>query len=469
MNLKRKNLNKPRTKENKPTKTNINLNSKFQILTSDARGITLIALVITIIVMLILVAVTIQVATNGNLFKHAGNAVKETKNAVLYENFILNGGIKVGGVAYNSIDEYILSQTSGVNIEQEQNSGGSQLPEPTVVSIEAYDEDDTLVGTYDSIEEAAQHAGEYGRVVLPAGQINLSHSQELSVEGITLEGAGKGSTVLGVSSDFGDSVNGNSCILLVDADYVTIKNLSINTEIYGQAFATNDYCTWVNSVCYVGGDVSFIPLRLESGEGVELRNLELYDSCKCNILIGTESTSTTVTASGVGCFSPVRSLDCLVYSTEPVGVYVADGSEFTVTSSHINSPILPEDEDSLSFDEPGIFYPRIERTFLFVQYRDISMPVDHWIRSWYMTLFLSEFRNGDGEVLSSSSHKTAWRAISRSHDSLWEDVTDVVAVSGGNQELIGMLIDIFSNTLSDGYNDTIYSCRTRCQAVYTGD
>ena len=41
------------------------------------RGITLIALVITIIVMLILVTVTIRVATNGNLFTHAANAVKD--------------------------------------------------------------------------------------------------------------------------------------------------------------------------------------------------------------------------------------------------------------------------------------------------------------------------------------------------------------------------------------------------------
>ena len=52
-------------------------------------GITLIALIITVIIMLILVAVTIQVATEGNLFKHAGNAVKETKNAILEENYIL--------------------------------------------------------------------------------------------------------------------------------------------------------------------------------------------------------------------------------------------------------------------------------------------------------------------------------------------------------------------------------------------
>ena len=54
-------------------------------LSSGHRGITLIALVITIIVMLILVAVTINMAVNGGLFAHAGNAAKGTKEAIKEE------------------------------------------------------------------------------------------------------------------------------------------------------------------------------------------------------------------------------------------------------------------------------------------------------------------------------------------------------------------------------------------------
>ena len=94
------------------TKARQNLTSHISLLTSDSRGITLIALVITIIVMLILVTVTIRVATDGNLFKHAGNAVKETKNAVLQENYVGEGKIQVGGVSYNSIEEYVATKTA---------------------------------------------------------------------------------------------------------------------------------------------------------------------------------------------------------------------------------------------------------------------------------------------------------------------------------------------------------------------
>ena len=71
------------------------------------KGITLIALVITIIVMLILVAVTISMAVNGGLFNYAEKAVSETQNARDEEQKLANGGVKIDGEWYNSIDEYL--------------------------------------------------------------------------------------------------------------------------------------------------------------------------------------------------------------------------------------------------------------------------------------------------------------------------------------------------------------------------
>ena len=71
------------------------------------KGITLIALVITIIVMLILVVVTIRISTNGGLFDYAGKAARETNDAITDETDIANGKIKIGGITYNSIEEYI--------------------------------------------------------------------------------------------------------------------------------------------------------------------------------------------------------------------------------------------------------------------------------------------------------------------------------------------------------------------------
>ncbi len=57
----------------------LNPNSNISLLTSNHRGITLIALIITIIVMLILVGVTINVALNGGLFGKAREGASGTQ------------------------------------------------------------------------------------------------------------------------------------------------------------------------------------------------------------------------------------------------------------------------------------------------------------------------------------------------------------------------------------------------------
>ena len=78
----------------------------------EKNGITLIALVITIIVMLILVAVTISMAINGGLFTHAGKATRDTENAKLQEKELSQGRVKIDGIWYDSIDDYMNERPS---------------------------------------------------------------------------------------------------------------------------------------------------------------------------------------------------------------------------------------------------------------------------------------------------------------------------------------------------------------------
>ncbi len=95
LKLKTKERNKANTKDvggvlwtTNSSKTYSNPNSKMQTLTSDSKGITLIALIITIIVMLILVAVTVNVALNGGLFSKAQTAVEQTERETILEQII---------------------------------------------------------------------------------------------------------------------------------------------------------------------------------------------------------------------------------------------------------------------------------------------------------------------------------------------------------------------------------------------
>ena len=73
-------------------------------------GITLIALVITIIVMLILVTVTIRISQNGSLFKHAANAVQETKKSAAEENALVDGNL-----SDKSIERIVAEQTAKIS------------------------------------------------------------------------------------------------------------------------------------------------------------------------------------------------------------------------------------------------------------------------------------------------------------------------------------------------------------------
>ncbi len=85
-----------------------------------AKGITLIALIITIIVMLILVTVTISISLNGGLFGYAKRAVKETNQALSEEEMLANGMVKIDGVWYKSIDEYLKSPTITITPEADE-------------------------------------------------------------------------------------------------------------------------------------------------------------------------------------------------------------------------------------------------------------------------------------------------------------------------------------------------------------
>ena len=92
--------------------------TKVKKLKNTNKGITLIALIITIIVMLILVGVTISMAVNGGLFEKAGEAVGDTQNAINAEQQLANGEINVGGVLYDSIDDYVKGiPSTGVKIK----------------------------------------------------------------------------------------------------------------------------------------------------------------------------------------------------------------------------------------------------------------------------------------------------------------------------------------------------------------
>ncbi len=99
-------------KENKGQIWNLllqNPKTKFQTLTSNAKGITLIALIITIIVMLILVGVTINVALDGGLFGKAREGANKTQIEADRETLL---SAVIGAIGENAeVDFTVLDST----------------------------------------------------------------------------------------------------------------------------------------------------------------------------------------------------------------------------------------------------------------------------------------------------------------------------------------------------------------------
>ena len=51
-------------------------------------------------------------ATNGGLFDFAGKSVGDTQNSILAEQEMANGRLKIDGIWYDSIDDYISGKPS---------------------------------------------------------------------------------------------------------------------------------------------------------------------------------------------------------------------------------------------------------------------------------------------------------------------------------------------------------------------
>ncbi len=108
---------------------NSNPNSKIQTLTSNPKGITLIALIITIIVMLILVGVTVSVALNGGLFNKANTAVKKTKEEIEKEQLLAAVTVAYNpnsdGIDFDELDKNLPEGIKGKNGDYTSDSTGN--------------------------------------------------------------------------------------------------------------------------------------------------------------------------------------------------------------------------------------------------------------------------------------------------------------------------------------------------------
>ena len=86
----------------------------MKLLTSNSRGITLIALIITVIIMLILVGVSVTIVINGGLFDITKKAAKRTEKAKKAEQELSSERIKIDEIWYDSFEDYVNGKESAI-------------------------------------------------------------------------------------------------------------------------------------------------------------------------------------------------------------------------------------------------------------------------------------------------------------------------------------------------------------------
>ena len=211
----------------------------------------------------------------------------------------------------------------------------------STATITAYNSADVKVGeTYATIDAAAAAAGQGGKVCITAGVLEVNGRQTISVSGVTLEGAGRGATIIKPSASFASASETNrKAILTIAANNVTVKDLSLDGTDYG-------------STLDMGGLFSFkdfVILRVNSGTGVQLNNVYITGSPKTLLHLGNGSTAVFVTASELYCQGMAKTIN--LTATYADIDFANSDSRLTVTSGALHAFISDIGENSCMIGE----------------------------------------------------------------------------------------------------------------------
>lgn len=157
---------------------------------------------------------------------------------------------------------------------------------------------DDPVGTYATIDAAAAAAGVNGRIVLGSGTYEFNGRQSISVEGVTLEGAGMTSTTMTTSAAYASaSTTNRKALLTIAAPNVTVKNLTIDGGSYG-----------ANLVPTSSVETEFNVVRVNSGSAT-LQNVKILNSKRTLLSVGTSNSSATVVGQSLVCEGTPKTID----------------------------------------------------------------------------------------------------------------------------------------------------------------
>lgn len=313
-------------------------------------------------------------------------------------------------------------------------------------TIEAINSSNVSQGYYSTIDAAANAAGVNGTVRLSAGTFEFNGRQTIAVEGVTLEGAGRGQTFIktSLSYQYGSDTN-KKALLTIAANNVKVKDLSVDASVYGDTITSA---------------TDFIVVRINSGSGIELNNVYVTGSPRTLIKIGTNSDSATVTADNLYCDAEYKAIPQLIgedYTNVYSDIDVNRGT-FTLNSGAVHGFIKAEGNGTFvnNAANGNPKYYKLTRRFIFVDLISVTTTTKHFVYSYDNVREIEDEDNMDTFIKVVKANKAKLQAMTNE------------AVSLNDQELIGKFITMLTDVLNDGYDSDIDACRTQLQNVYVG-
>ena len=313
---------------------------------------------------------------------------------------------------------------------------------PTITAKNAAGE---VVGTYSTIDTAANAAGVNGTVVLSEGRFDFNGRQTIAVEGITLEGAGKGLTTIATSSSYASgSLTNRKALLAITANNVTVKDLTIDGSVYGDT---------------VDADADFNVVRINSGTGIVLNNIYVTGSPKSLISIGSGSNSATVTATDLDCQAEYKQVPKHTLTTsDPVyaDIDITRGT-FTLNSGVVNGFIRADSNGTFvnNVTQVAPKYYRLTQWFIIIRTVDVTTTMRHFVESY------AELKSVEADDLDT------FIDIVLDHTSTIQTMTNE-AVSE-DDILIRKFINMLDDVINVRPNETLSSCKTQLENALRGE
>lgn len=310
---------------------------------------------------------------------------------------------------------------------------------PTITAKNAAGE---VVGTYSTIDTAANAAGVNGTVVLSEGTFEFNGRQTIAVAGITLEGAGKGVTFIKTSANFVNaSATNKKALLTITANNVTVKDLSIDASLYG------------NSINPAVDEFNVV--RINSGTGIVLDDIYVTGSLRTLISIGSGSASATVTATDLDCQAEHKAIPQLITvgtTTAYADIDITKGS-FTLNSGVVNGFIQKAQNatfvNNAASGTPK--YYKFTKSILIFEYMNVTTTMRHFVESYYAI-----------RGTASSDNMTTFVNAVLDNVSKIQGMTNE-AVAGHDTVLINKFIAMLGDVLDVEPDDDISACKTQLE------